>query len=84
MLWDCPWNSTLVLTWPQEEAAHSTQGCLLQFCVSTGRLDTRAQASLDTGTELPFAVRRWHVTRRVCIPPPQLCVQGDQDVTIHL
>lgn len=74
----------MFLTWPQEEAAHSAQGCLLQLCVSTGRLDTWAQASLDTGTELPLAVRRWHVTRRVCRPPPQLRVQGDQDVTIHL
>lgn len=74
----------MLLTWPQEEATHSTQGYLLQFCVSTGRLDAWAQASFDIGTELPFAVSRWHVTRRIWIPPPQLRVHGDHDVTIHL
>ena len=40
--------------------------------------------SLGTGVEIPEAFSFWQVTRRVWTPPPQLRVQADQEVTIHL
>lgn len=73
-----------LLTWPQLEKAHSTHSCWLQAWVSTGLLASWVHMSLDTGVEIPDAFNFWQVTRRVWTPPPQLRVQADQEVTIHL